>query len=143
MKKILLPVFILALSSVHAQQKITIVKFERANIKSPAFPKYKVWQNFIILSTNDTLFEGTILKLGKGTLPNGDYNFIATASNTMQAKLKRSTTLTEVKIIELNRKGNEKYGYKYFIKTEGGYLVQLEDAVVTGEIIYNDSLSKK
>lgn len=88
------------------------------------------------MSNGDTLQPGTYLKLGKGTLPNGDFNYIATASNSMQAKLHRSTTLQYLEVKKLKQKGDEVFGFKYFIITEGSYLVQFEDAVATGEIVY-------
>jgi hypothetical protein len=118
-----------------SQEKITIVKFDHDKVATYLDPDHEKRQDFLVLSNNDSLFEGSLLKLGKGTLPNGDYEYIATASNTPASKLKRTTTLTELKIIKLKRRGEEKFGYKYFIITEGGYLVQLESAVATGEII--------
>src|SRR5664279_3638953 len=126
MKRLLFAV-ILVPSFMFAQNKLTIESFDRAKITTSLSPDSEHTQNFMVLSNGDSLFEGSKLKLGKGTLPNGDFNYIATPSNTMQAKLKRTTTLTELRIIKLKRKGEEKYGYKYFIVTEDNYLVQLED----------------
>lgn len=136
MKKILLPIFILAYATVNAQTVITISDMKTIPWVDPRPPHMKGKINVILLSNGDTLQIGQILKLGKGSLPNGDFNYIATPSNTSMAKLKRATTLKEIKIIELNRKGSEKYGYRYYIKVEGGFLVQFEDALATGEIIY-------
>lgn len=136
MRKLLLPVLILTLSSVHAQtSKVTIAEVKTIPWIDPRPPHMKGIINIMILSNNDTLHVGSVLVLGKGTLPNGDFDYIATRSNTPQAKLKRTTTLKELKIIELNRKGDEKYGYRYYIKVDGGYLVQLENAIATGEIV--------
>jgi hypothetical protein len=126
-----------------SQGKLTIVKFDHGKIQTSINPGHESQQDFIVLSNNDSLFVGSLLKLGKGTLPNGDYEYIATSSNTPAAKLKRTTTLTELKIVKLKRKGDEKYGYKYFIITEGSYLVQLESAVATGEIIFENGPIKK
>lgn len=139
MKRILLPVFILALSSLHAQSKVTIVKYEKLPYIDPRPPHMKGFVNILVLSNADTLFTGNSLTLGKGTLPNGDFDFIATPSNTPAAKLKRTTSLKEVRVIEINRRGNEKYGYKYYVKVEGGYLIQLENAIATGEIVLDNS----
>lgn len=136
MRKFLLPVLILTLSSVHAQtSRVTIAEVKTVPWIDPRPPHMKGIINIMILSNSDTLHVGSMLPLGKGTLPNGDFDYIATRSNTPQAKLKRTTTLKEMKIIELNRKGDDKYGYRYYIKAEGGYLVQLENAIATGEII--------
>lgn len=136
MKKLLLPVLILTLSSAYAQTSaVTITELKTIPFIDPRPPHMHGHTNVILLSNGDTLRLGQMLTLGKGTLPNGDFNYIATPSNSPAAKLKRTTTLKELKIIELNRKGSEKYGYRYYIKTEGGYLVQLESAISTGEIV--------
>lgn len=136
MKKLFLPVFILTCTSIYAQsERITIKEMVTVPYIDPRPPHMHSRTNVVILSNGDTLHPGTFLKLGKGTLPNGDYDFIATPSNTMEAKLKRTTTLKELKLTDLYRKGKEKYGYKYIIKTEGNYSIQLEDAIATGEII--------
>jgi hypothetical protein len=89
----------------------------------------------VILSNGDTVVHNTALKLGKGSLPNGDFNYIATPSNTMEAKLKRTTSMTRIQLGDIIKKGNKKYGLKYIFKAEGNYLIQLEDAVSSGEIV--------
>ena len=120
---LLLPVF--------GFSQVTITKMEWLH----AGRKSIRWSYVAILSNGDSVMEGQSLKLGKGTMPNGDFKYIATASNTDEAKLKRATKLTEVTVGEINRKGNEKYGYKYIFRIDGGYYLQLENAVATGEII--------
>jgi hypothetical protein len=89
----------------------------------------------VILSNGDTVVHNKPLKLGKGSLPNGDFNYIATPSNTMEAKLKRTTSLKEIWLMNIIKKGDKKYGFKYVFKAEGNYLIQLEDAVTAGEIV--------
>ena len=81
------------------------------------------------------IYPGLNLKLGEGTLPNGGFNYIATPSNSMEAKLKRDTKLKEIEVRELKKKGNQKYGYRYVIIAEGHYLIQLENAIASGEIL--------
>jgi hypothetical protein len=92
----------------------------------------------LVLSNKDTVGEGDLLTLGKGSLPNGDFNYIATPSNTMEAKLKRSTRLKKIEVVNIRVRGNKKYGYKFIIEAEHNYLIQLEDAIYAGEIILND-----
>jgi hypothetical protein len=133
--KLLLPLLFFSLASAAQQPPVTIKDVQTVPYVDPRPPHMKGYINIMILSTGDTLKVGGTITLGKGSLPNGDFNYIATPSNSPQAKLKRTTTLKEMKIIELNRKGKEKYGYRYYVKLEGGYLVQVENAIATGEIV--------
>jgi hypothetical protein len=89
----------------------------------------------LVLSDGRIIAPGMSLKLGKGTLINGDFNYIATPSNTMEAKLKRSTTLKSLKIEKIKKKGNAKVGFTYTIICEYDYHVQLEDAFASGELV--------
>lgn len=59
----------------------------------------------LLLSNDTIIYEGEKLTLGKGTLPNGDFNYIATPSNTMEAKLKAHNSMKEIQIIEIKKKG--------------------------------------
>lgn len=132
-----------------AQENITIVKVmsEKDSHQLPYWKEIKKDQKYysdyddhellyaVILSSGDTVVHNTHLKLGKGSLPNGDFNYIATASNTMEAKLKRATTMREIHLRNIVKKGKEKYGFKYVFTAEGKYLIQLEDAVNAGEIV--------
>jgi len=137
MKKILLLLFIIP-SSMFAQERIVIAR--DTMIKYPqkgSLLKVSEKELAVILSNGSLIQHGDKLKLGKGTLPNGDFNYIATPSNSMEAKLKRDNKLDGIKIIEIIKKGNKKYGFKYVFKCEGNYLIQLEDAIATGEIVLN------
>lgn len=115
--------------------QIKIVKDTSVVVKVRDWPHAKEKHIALVLSNGQIITQVNDLKLGKGSLPNGDFNFIATPSNSMQAKLKAGTMLKEIKIDEIKVKGNKKFGYSYIIICEGNYLVQLEDAVAAGEII--------
>jgi hypothetical protein len=130
-------IFLIFLFPLFAHSQITIKSYERVGIPAKSFPHMPIYQGVIILTSGDTVMKGTFLKLGKGSLPNGDYNYIATPSNTMEAKLKRTTKLTSIEVKEIIKSGSEKYGYRCVVKAEGSYLIQLEDAIATGEIIFN------
>jgi hypothetical protein len=136
MKSILIILISLPLLS-FAQQLITIEKYIPVWVKEPGWPHQNYLVHAVVLSSGDTIKPYMRLKLGKGSLPNGDYNYIATPSNTMEAKLKRTTKLTDIEIISIMQKGKKKYGYKYVFEAQGRYLIQLEDAIAAGEIILN------
>lgn len=116
-----------------AQAPIKIVG--DTSVNHPNFKGEKNRVFGVILSNGFILTGGMDVRLIKGSLPNGDYNYIATPSNTMEAKLRASTTLKEMPIFVVRRKGNKKFGYKYIFATGiGNYNVQLEDALAAGEI---------
>ena len=116
----------------HSAPTVTIDRFVHYSVQKNFFT-LKTYQVFI-MSNGDTLREGGYLILGRGSLPNGDFNYIATPSNSMESKLKRTTTLSKIKVVELTRKGDREHGYKNIIVAAGNYRVQLEDALATGEI---------
>ena len=140
MKRLLFISFLLPVA-VFSQEKVVIKEFIK--VKDPEKSSWgKTKFAAVVLSNQDTVAELDKLKLGKGSLPNGDYNYIATSSNTMESKLKGTTQLKEIELKFIMRKGNEKYGYVYVFQAEGprgGYLIQLEDAIVAGEIVLKHS----
>lgn len=129
----------------NSQGVIYIVKDTTAHVKNVhSLLKQTEDMPAVLLSNGTVVYQGEHLELGKGTLPNGDYNYIATPSNTMEAKLKRGTTLKSMEVTEIKKKGNVKYGYWYLIMGEDNYIIQLEDAIATGEIILpKDSMGVK
>jgi hypothetical protein len=137
MKKILFILFVICGSqSTNAQPShINIVKDTVVIARTTSFIHVNEHIPAVVLSNGSVVYEGEYIPLGKGTLPNGDFNYIATASNTMEAKLKFSTILKSIRLIEIKKKGGKKYGYKYFFIAEGGHLIQLEDAIATGEVV--------
>ena len=126
--------------SVAAQQKISIVRDTTYEVIIATVPYVKHKEKLgVILSTGEIVKEGTLLKVGKGSLPNGDFNFIATRSNTSDAKLKANTDRTWMRISDIkkkvNNRSNKVYGYHYTFYLEDRYLIDLENAILTGEII--------
>lgn len=118
-----------------SQNRVSIIRDTTFKIAAREWPHYKDPKLAVFLSDGELITNLSIFKLGKGTLPNGDYNYIATASNSMEAKLKAGTLLKEIKVSEIRKRGNKKYGFKYIFRAEGKYLIQLEDAIASGEII--------
>ena len=123
---LLFPLFSFAQDSVK-KVPVTIEKYEWVN----HIDSYRA-----TLSNGDIIEKGTKLKLGTGTMPNGDFTYISAVTVT-EAHLKRTTQLKEIKVVDLERKGNKKYGYKYIFEAQGGFIIQLENAIATGEIVLN------
>jgi hypothetical protein len=143
MKKylLILLLFPLIVFSQNESGNILIVKDTVLKIYPAAHPKIGSYMLGVKFSNGQLLAGGMRVRLLKGSLPNGDFNFIATPSNTMEAKLKAKTKLKEMTIKNVLKKGNKKYGYKYvFQAAEGRYLVQAENALSSGEIEIIDSL---
>ena len=132
MKSLIIALFVFPVC-LHAQ--IRIVKDTSFAIKMREWPHAKEKHVALILSDGTIITQADNLKLGKGSLPNGDYNFIATPSNTMEAKLKGTTKLKQIELYDIRVRGDKKYGYKYIVMAEHNYLIQLEDAISSGEII--------
>lgn len=133
--KILLVLLLLVSSVSFSQKTITVVRDTTVKTPERNSPRDKFYKLALVLSNGRIVADTSKFLIGKGSLPNGDFNFIATASNTMEAKLKKNTPLKVIEVIKIKKKGKEKYGYTYTIYCEGGYHVQLEDAVLAGEII--------
>jgi hypothetical protein len=140
MTKICFAIILIAPFFGFSQTKILISRDTIVKTHTPGQSLLKNYEKTIavILSDGTLIQVNTKLKLGKGMLPNGDFNYIATPSNTMEAKLKGNTPVKEMKIIEIKKSGNKKYGYKYIFLAEDKYIVQLEDAIATGEVIFID-----
>lgn len=116
------------------QEPITIVKDTTIMVPSKSWPHIKSQMLAVKLSNGQILGGGMKIRLLKGSLPNGDYNYIATPSNTMEAKMRAKTKLKEMTIDYVLRKGNKRFGYKYIFQAkEGNYLIQLEDGLIAKE----------
>jgi hypothetical protein len=122
MKKILFLNFLIPTIVLSQSDQVYIVKDTTARVKYKSLG-LGFMENVpaILLSNGVVVYQGERLTLGKGSLPNGDFNYIATPSNTMEAKLKKRTRLKDIEIKEIIKKGNKKYGYKYIFKAEGNY----------------------
>ena len=131
MKKILPLLFFPCLSF---GQAFTIIKDTVIQLPKAFKHEANIETLGVVLSNGAIVYKGMSVRLVKGSLPNGDYNYIATPSNSMEAKLKARTPKKELLIEKVLRKGNKQYGYKYIFIAEGNYLIQLEDALSAGEI---------
>ncbi len=107
----------------------------------------------IILSNDSIVKQGTMLKTGRGSLPNGNFKYIHTSASSWVAVMSATQNDPSAGVTPLNRRygglllnvksvkkeGNKKRGFKYILKVGGGnivnYEVEIEDAISTGEII--------
>ena len=132
MKKII-PLLLIPCFS-FCQNNVHILKDTAIWTPSLTRPNIHWWAFGVVLSNGQVVAKGGKIRLLKGSLPNGDYNYIATPSNSMESKLHARTKLKEMTIEEILRTGKKRYGYRYVFKSEGNYLIQLEDAISAGEI---------
>ena len=134
MKKILF-LLLLIPHFTKSQERIAIIKDTLLKFPTKSWPHSPVVVRNILLSNGALLHVGSEIKIGKGTLLNGNYNYISRPSNSMEAKLRATTRLKSIRIIKIRKKGNDLYGFKYILIGEENYIIQLEDAVASGEII--------
>ena len=107
----------------------------------------------IVLSNDSVIQEGSVLKAGRGSLPNGNFKYCHSSKSSFMAIASASNGDPEAGIIPMSRnygghlitvkavhkEGNKKRGYRYVLKVGVGnivnYEVELEDAIATSEII--------
>lgn len=121
-------------------------------------------QNDLPKVVNDTLFTscgwkivaGADIKLGTGTLPNGDFKYVAISvsswANIMDASMSRTGIgrryaghLVHVK--KFRKDGNKKRGFVYNLIVGGGnianYDVDIESAIAAGEVVVPDEFKPR
>jgi hypothetical protein len=107
-----------------------------------------------IILTNDSIIQaGSVLKCGRGTLPNGSFKYLHTSNanwallmgGTQDEIARGGTPLGKgygglnLNVKSIQKQGSKKRGYRYYIKVGGGnivnYQVELDDAIAVGEVI--------
>lgn len=114
----------------------------------------------------DTLFtqsgykviDGVKLKLGTGSMPDGDFKFIRRNAGSLfnytgnQARaneanaLPRNNAGLEYKVIRIDKRGTKKHGYVYYPIINVGmirYEIDIDNAIATGEIAVPDEFKPK
>ncbi len=140
--KILFTVFLLlayGISSGQIRSNVTILKDTTVRVPSREYPHYADTKSLaIILSDGVILTDTSSITIGKGSLPNGDFKFIARYSTidaqVYEVRLRGTTKSKMMEVQNITKKvtGNLT---QYTIVCVGGYQVQLEEAVSAGEII--------
>lgn len=101
------------------------------------------------------------IKIGSGSMPDGDFKYIRinstslfsyhssdgynTASNQANSFSRRNSGLI-YKVKSLDKRGNNKHGYVYYIKFNIGmiaYEVDIENAIASGEIVVPEEFRPK
>jgi hypothetical protein len=126
---------------------------------SQTTPKFE--NDTLTTSTGFKVYEGLDLKIGTGSMNDGDFKFIRTNASWMfnyysttgyqglanQANsFKRSNSGLTFKVKKIMTRGNKKNGFIYYAKIGSGminYEVDLENAIKSGEIIVPDEFLPK
>ena len=106
----------------------------------------------LITSTGFKVYKGLNLKIGTGSMPDGDFKFIRVNANSMFAyhsttgyqglanqanSFKREYSGLTFEVKKIMERGTKKNGYIYYAKimaTIVGYEIDIENAIKTGEI---------
>ncbi|MGL6126771.1 Short C-terminal domain-containing protein [Chryseobacterium ureilyticum] len=115
----------------------------------------------LVTSTGFKVYEGLDLKIGTGSMNDGDFKFIRTNASSLfnyssttgyqglanQANsFKRSNSGLTFKVKKIMPRGNKKNGFVYYAKIGSGlmnYEVDLENAIRSGEVIVPDEFLPK
>lgn len=144
MKGFILSMLLMLSASAFSQDLITITK-DTTDGK----------RDGLVLSNGKVIWEGEQIKCGRGTLPNGDFKYIHTAPaswlNMMTlshanplgeaySPIGRSYSGLNLDVKKIQKQGNKKRGFKYYLKVGGGnivnYMCEIEDALASGEIVF-------
>ncbi|AZA80750.1 hypothetical protein C1637_12000 [Chryseobacterium lactis] len=122
-------------------------------------PKFE--NDTLTTSTGFKVYEGLDLKIGTGSMNDGDFKFIRTNASSMfnyystigyqglanQANsFKRSNSGLTFKVKKIMLRGNKRNGFVYYVKIGSGlinYEIDLENAIRSGELIIPDEFSPK
>jgi hypothetical protein len=118
-----------------SQTTITIERDTMTMVHALAWPHATTLKRALVLSNGGLIETYATLKLGYGSLPDGSYNFIIKSSSDLDPNLKFDTPIKELPILQIRRSGNKKSGYKYDAICQGNYLVHLNEALASGEIL--------
>lgn len=130
-----------------------------------ALPLFTSAQNDLPRVDNDTLFTtsgfrvivGADLKLGTGSLPNGNFKYVAISAsswanvmdggNMSKSGIGRRYSGHLVRVKKFRKDGNKKRGYVYNVIIGGGnianYDCDIENAIASGEVIVPDEFRPK
>ncbi len=119
---------------------VTILKDTTIRVPSREYPHYADEKSLaVILSNGVLLCDTSKIRIGKGSLPNGDFKYIARfttiSSQVYEVRLKGSTSSKMMEVQSITKRMYSKDVFKYDVFCIGGYHIQLADALSAGEII--------
>ncbi len=143
MKKLLTAVILLITYGIAGSQslnKVTIIKDTSIRVPSRDWPHYADNKTLaIILSDGVILCDTSKIRIGKGSLPNGDFKYVARfttiSSDVYEVRLKGSTSSKMMEVESITKRVSGKSDIQYDVFCIGGYHIQLANALSSGEII--------
>lgn len=112
----------------------------------------KIIKDTVFTTSGYNIYEGQEIKVGIGSMPDGDFKYIRTNSasifnytsstgynglaNQANSFARRNSGL-KFKIKSVDQRGNKKHGYVYYAKIGSGpvnYEIDIENAIASGEI---------
>ncbi len=141
--KLILTVVFLSLYGVGISQspeKVTIVKDTTVKVPSREYPHYADAKSLAVILSNGVILTDTSkITIGKGSLPNGDFQYIARfttiSSQVYEVRLKGSTKSIMMEVQNITKRIDGNNIFQYDILCIGGYQIQLTNALLSGEII--------
>jgi hypothetical protein len=120
----------------------------------------KIVKDTLITSTGYKIFKGMDVKIGTGTMPDGDFRFIRTNSASLfnytsttgykglanQANaLPRASSGLKMKVIRVEPRGSDKRGYVNYVVLGGmiRYEIDIDNAIKVGELSIPDEFKPK
>jgi hypothetical protein len=117
------------------QSDQTIIRDTITTVPARTWPHAATQKRALILFDGKIIETYSHLKLGMGSLPDGSFQFIVKPSVDIDRNLRYNTPLKELYILEIRKKGSKKSGYKYELLCDGNYIVQLDEALASYEVI--------
>lgn len=134
------------------KQLLTLAAIAITNLALAQSDLPKIEGDTLYSSSGYKIGKGQDLKIGTGTMTDGDFKYIRINSGSLlkytstagyqglanQANsLPRSRSGQSLKVIKVEARGNKKRGYNYFVVLGGAarYEVDVENAIATGEVV--------
>jgi hypothetical protein len=122
------------------REKATIIKDTTVRVPSREYPHYADEKSLAVILSNGVILSDTSkITIGKGSLPNGDFQYIARytsiSSQVYEVRLKGSTKSKMMEVQNITKRVDGNNGSQYDILCIGGYQIQLANALLSGEII--------
>lgn len=119
---------------------VTIIKDTTVRVPSRNWPHYADEKSLaVILSDGVLLCDTSKIRIGTGSLSNGDFKYIArfitTASQVYEVRLRGSTSSKMMEVESITKRVYGKNVFQYDVLCIGGYHIQLANALDSGEII--------